>query len=84
MARYRGPRLKKCRAVGTVLPGLTTRATLDRPFPPGEHGAKRRRKFLRAMGVDRVNRRLPAPSSERVVAKRSLRLHSREACLLGL
>ena len=44
MARYRGPRLKKCRAVGTVLPGLTTRTTLDRPFPPGEHGTKRRRK----------------------------------------
>lgn len=44
MARYRGPRLKKCRAVGTVLPGLTTRATLDRPFPPGEHGAKRKKK----------------------------------------
>ena len=44
MARYRGPRLRKCRAVGTVLPGLTTRATLDRPFPPGVHGAKRRRK----------------------------------------
>ncbi len=44
MARYRGPRLKKCRAVGTVLPGLTTRSTLDRPFPPGEHGTKRRRK----------------------------------------
>ncbi len=44
MARYRGPRLKKCRAVGTVLPGITTRATLERPFPPGEHGAKRRRK----------------------------------------
>ncbi len=44
MARYRGPRLKKCRAVGTVLPGLTTVATLDRPFPPGEHGTKRRPK----------------------------------------
>lgn len=44
MARYRGPRLKKCRAVGTVLPGLTTRAQLDRPFPPGEHGTKRRRR----------------------------------------
>lgn len=44
MARYRGPRLKKCRAVGTVLPGLTTVATLDRPFPPGEHGARRRPK----------------------------------------
>jgi small subunit ribosomal protein S4 len=30
--------------VGTVLPGLTTAATLDRPFPPGEHGTKRRAK----------------------------------------
>lgn len=44
MARYRGPRLKKCRAVGMVLPGLTTTATLDRPFPPGEHGIARRAK----------------------------------------
>ena len=44
MARYRGPRLKKCRAVGTVLPGLTTVATLDRPYPPGEHGTARRPK----------------------------------------
>ena len=44
MARYRGPRLKKCRTVGTVLPGLTTAATLDRPFPPGEHGTKRKSK----------------------------------------
>jgi len=44
MARFRGPRLKRCRAVGTVLPGLTTAATLVRPFPPGEHGTKRRPK----------------------------------------
>ena len=44
MARYRGPRLKKCRAVGMVLPGLTTAPTLDRPFPPGEHGTRRRSK----------------------------------------
>ncbi len=44
MARYRGPRLKKCRAVGTVLPGLTTAVSLDRPFPPGEHGTKRKSK----------------------------------------
>ncbi|MCB9668497.1 MAG: 30S ribosomal protein S4 [Alphaproteobacteria bacterium] len=44
MARYRGPRLKKCRAVGAVLPGLTTVPTLDRPFPPGEHGTRRRSK----------------------------------------
>jgi small subunit ribosomal protein S4 len=44
MSRYRGPRLKRCRAVGVVLPGLTTVATLDRPFPPGVHGTRRRSK----------------------------------------
>ncbi|MCB9664082.1 MAG: 30S ribosomal protein S4 [Alphaproteobacteria bacterium] len=44
MARFRGPRLKRCRAVGTVLPGLTSVATLDRPYPPGVHGANRRNK----------------------------------------
>ncbi|MEQ1565260.1 MAG: 30S ribosomal protein S4 [Myxococcota bacterium] len=44
MARYRGPRLKRCRQAGTVLPGMTTAATLSRPFPPGEHGTKRRAK----------------------------------------
>lgn len=44
MARYRGPRLKKCRAVGVVLPGLVTVAELTRPFPPGQHGAKRKTK----------------------------------------
>ena len=61
MARYRGPRLRKCRAVGTVLPGLTTRATLDRPFPPGEHGAKRRRK--------------PSEYKIRLIEKQKLRFH---------
>ena len=44
MARYRGPRIKKCRAVGMVLPGLTSAATLLRPYPPGEHGTRRRSK----------------------------------------
>lgn len=44
MARYRGPRIKRCRAVGMVLPGLTTAVTLERPTPPGVHGAKRRGK----------------------------------------
>lgn len=44
MARYRGPRIKKCRALGTILPGLTTAGTLARPFPPGQHGASRRSK----------------------------------------
>ena len=44
MARYRGPRLKKCRAVGTVLPGLTTAGALERPYPPGVHGQRRRGK----------------------------------------
>jgi small subunit ribosomal protein S4 len=41
MARERGPRLKKCRAVGAILPGLTTKPTLERAYPPGVHGAHR-------------------------------------------
>ena len=61
MARYRGPRLKKCRAVGTVLPGLTTVATLDRPFPPGEHGTRRRSK--------------PSDFKVRMVEKQTARWH---------
>lgn len=61
MARYRGPRMKKCRAVGTVLPGITTRATLDRPFPPGDHGAKRRRK--------------PSDFKVRLIEKQKARFH---------
>ena len=41
MARYRGPRMKKCRRVGMVLPGLTTAGALRRPTPPGVHGQRR-------------------------------------------
>jgi small subunit ribosomal protein S4 len=36
--------VKVCRTLGTVLPGLTTIATLDRPYPPGEHGQNRKGK----------------------------------------
>jgi len=42
MARYRGPRIKVCRALGTVLPGLTTASTLVRPYPPGAAAQRRR------------------------------------------
>jgi len=61
MARYRGPRLKKCRYVGTVLPGLTTAPTLDRPFPPGEHGTKRKKK--------------PSDFKVRLIEKQKARFH---------
>jgi small subunit ribosomal protein S4 len=44
MARYTGPRLKICRQLGVILPGLTSASTLERPFPPGEHGTRRRGK----------------------------------------
>ena len=44
MARYLGPRTKVCRRLGVVLPGLTTAATLVRPYPPGQHGLRRRGK----------------------------------------
>jgi small subunit ribosomal protein S4 len=61
MARYRGPRLKKCRAVGTVLPGLTTAVSLDRPYPPGVHAQNRRGK--------------PSDYKIRLVEKQKLRWH---------
>ena len=44
MARYLGPRTKVCRRLGVVLPGLTTAATLVRPYPPGQQGLRRRGK----------------------------------------
>jgi len=44
MARYRGPRIKVCRSLGVILPGLTVTPTLDRPYPPGQHGMRRRGK----------------------------------------
>ncbi len=45
MARYRGPRLKKMRALGLKLPGLSAKSIENRPYPPGEHGQARRRKL---------------------------------------
>ena len=42
MSRYTGPRLKKMRALGVDLPGLSRKSTERRPFPPGDHGAKRK------------------------------------------
>lgn len=46
MARYRGPRLKIVRRLGTPLPGLIrTDAELRRPYPPGQHGPSKRAKL---------------------------------------
>jgi small subunit ribosomal protein S4 len=46
MARYRGPRLKIIRRLGTQLPGLMrTESDLRRPYPPGQHGPTRRAKL---------------------------------------
>lgn len=61
MARYTGPRLKRCRALGTILPGLTTAATLERPYPPGVHGLQRRRK--------------PSDYKVRLIEKQKIRFH---------
>lgn len=43
MGRYREPRLKKMRALGTVLPGLGTGDLERRPYPPGQHGQSRKK-----------------------------------------
>jgi small subunit ribosomal protein S4 len=44
MSRYTGPRLKKMRALGIDLPGLSRKSIERRPYPPGQHGPKIRRK----------------------------------------
>ncbi len=46
MSRYTGPRVKKMRALGVDLPGLSRKTQWDRAYPPGEHGPRnaRRRK----------------------------------------
>src|SRR5688572_28541062 len=46
MSRYRGPRFKIIRRLGTTLPGLMrTDPDLRRPYPPGQHGPTRRAKL---------------------------------------
>lgn len=44
MSRYTGPRLRKLRALGTELPGLTQKSRERRPQRPGQHGYDRRRR----------------------------------------
>lgn len=44
MSRYTGPRLKVVRALGVALPGLTTKTSKHRDYPPGQHGARQRKK----------------------------------------
>ncbi|MBW2213460.1 MAG: 30S ribosomal protein S4, partial [Deltaproteobacteria bacterium] len=46
MSRYTGPRVKRMRALGIDLPGLSRKSMWNRPYPPGVHGPKsaRRRK----------------------------------------
>ncbi len=43
MARYRGPRLRITRRLGTDMPGLTRKLGDRRPYPPGQHGQGRQR-----------------------------------------
>ncbi len=43
MGRYTGPRLKKMRALGVELPGLSRKSISKRPYRPGEHGQNSQR-----------------------------------------
>ena len=45
MSRYLGPRVKKMRALGVNLPGLSAKSIERRPHPPGQHGMSRRGKL---------------------------------------
>jgi len=43
MSRYTGPRVKLMRALGLDLPGLSPKSSERRPYPPGQHGQRRRK-----------------------------------------
>jgi small subunit ribosomal protein S4 len=43
MSRYIGPRLRVMRALGVDLPGLSAKSIERRPYPPGQHGQRRRK-----------------------------------------
>lgn len=51
MSRYLGPRVKKLRALGVDLPGLTRKTTERRPYPPGQHGPTLRRRKVSAFKI---------------------------------
>ena len=51
MSRYTGPRLKKMRALGLELPGLSRKSIERRPYPPGQQGAGGRRRKKSAYGL---------------------------------
>jgi small subunit ribosomal protein S4 len=43
MSRFTGPRVRKMRALGTDLPGLSRKHIERRPYPPGQHGQSRKK-----------------------------------------
>lgn len=43
MSRYSGPRIRVMRALGVDLPGLSPKTADRRPYPPGQHGQRRRK-----------------------------------------
>lgn len=43
MSRFTGPRVKRMRALGTELPGLSAKTPEKRPYPPGQHGQARKK-----------------------------------------
>ncbi|MEM6961262.1 MAG: 30S ribosomal protein S4 [Myxococcota bacterium] len=46
MSRYTGPRMRKMRSLGCLLPGLSAKSEPwdRRPYPPGQHGQGQRRR----------------------------------------
>jgi len=76
MARYTGPRVKKMRALGLNLPGLSRKTVERRPYPPGQHGDVGRRK------ITEYGRRLMEKQKLRLnygVSERQLRILVAEA-----
>lgn len=56
MSRYTGPKLKKMRALGTDLPGLSRKSSQRRPYRPGEQGTRGNRRRMSSFGTQLIEK----------------------------
>ena len=83
MARHTGPRVKKMRALGVDLPGLSRKTIAKRPYRPGEHGQDSQRpKDYKLRLIEKQKLRFNYGISERQL-RRSIREAIRSKTLTG-
>ena len=56
MSRYTGPKLRKMRALGIDLPGLSRKSSERRPYRPGEQGTRGHRRRMSSFGTQLIEK----------------------------